>query len=374
MLRGGDNAELKAVKRVVWLAVNVAYNLRLEVSYLNDRRACLVPSLLPSFSFSSTSETTVAAALAAAAATSAGKAALQQDEGDGVGDGDAAEGGGGDGRDDDDSDNSDDEYQDSSSVFAAAAAGNISADDMMERLLDVATRRRQGQAGAGSPEGVAGPEAPGGLDAAVPDRPGSDAGDEDGDEDGGDGDDDTASVLDQPPMLSSSLGVDFGDAPPFLQLHGGVNARALLGSRPAAEATLSGKNKSADKKAAATGGAPQEGSTTAMVSGSGGGVGRGYVFGSEHFAYQNQNMMITSLWMTQGTQCCNADLKFFQYYKHKHVGALPYTRPVPRCSRKAVLLPAVKLLTCASYSSSSLPAILAFRQADRITSRCCGIY
>ncbi|CAN0447077.1 unnamed protein product, partial [Hapterophycus canaliculatus] len=47
VLRGGDEAELKAVKRVVWLAVNVAYNLRLEVSYLNDRRARLIPALLP---------------------------------------------------------------------------------------------------------------------------------------------------------------------------------------------------------------------------------------------------------------------------------------------------------------------------------------
>ncbi|CAN0487908.1 unnamed protein product, partial [Scytosiphon promiscuus] len=47
VLRGGDEAELKAVKRVIWLAVNVAYNLRLEVSYLNDRRARLIPSLLP---------------------------------------------------------------------------------------------------------------------------------------------------------------------------------------------------------------------------------------------------------------------------------------------------------------------------------------
>ncbi|CAN0342392.1 unnamed protein product, partial [Ectocarpus fasciculatus] len=50
--------------------------------------------------------------------------------------------------------------------------------------------------------------------------------------------------------------------------------------------------------------------------------GRGYVYGAEHFAYQTQNMMITSLWMTQGTQCCNADLKFFRYYKHKHDTAL----------------------------------------------------
>lgn len=47
MLRGAGRDELKAVKRVVAMAVNVAYNLRLEVSYLNDRRACLVTSLLP---------------------------------------------------------------------------------------------------------------------------------------------------------------------------------------------------------------------------------------------------------------------------------------------------------------------------------------
>lgn len=47
VLRGADRDELKAVKRVVAMAVNVAYNLRLEVSYLNDRRACLIQSLLP---------------------------------------------------------------------------------------------------------------------------------------------------------------------------------------------------------------------------------------------------------------------------------------------------------------------------------------
>ncbi|CAN0068234.1 unnamed protein product, partial [Ectocarpus sp. 4 AP-2014] len=67
VLRGGDTAELKAVKRVVWLAVKVAYNLRLEVSYLNDRRACLVPSLLP-FSCSPASSNSVAAAAAFSAA------------------------------------------------------------------------------------------------------------------------------------------------------------------------------------------------------------------------------------------------------------------------------------------------------------------
>jgi hypothetical protein len=41
LLRGGERTELVAVKRVATFAVAVAYNLRLEVSYLNDRRAQL---------------------------------------------------------------------------------------------------------------------------------------------------------------------------------------------------------------------------------------------------------------------------------------------------------------------------------------------
>jgi 1-phosphatidylinositol-3-phosphate 5-kinase len=60
LLRGGERTELVAVKRVATFAVAVAYNLRLEVSYLNDRRAQL--PLVSSVS-------TAAAATAAAAAT-----------------------------------------------------------------------------------------------------------------------------------------------------------------------------------------------------------------------------------------------------------------------------------------------------------------
>ncbi|CAM9796688.1 unnamed protein product, partial [Discosporangium mesarthrocarpum] len=43
VLRGAELEELKAAKRVTWLAINIAYNLRLEVAYLNDRCASLLP-------------------------------------------------------------------------------------------------------------------------------------------------------------------------------------------------------------------------------------------------------------------------------------------------------------------------------------------
>ncbi|CAM9162419.1 unnamed protein product, partial [Phaeothamnion confervicola] len=43
VLRGAGAVELKAIKEIVGIAVNVAYNLRLEVAYLDDRRAQLPP-------------------------------------------------------------------------------------------------------------------------------------------------------------------------------------------------------------------------------------------------------------------------------------------------------------------------------------------
>ena len=347
MLRGGDTAELKAVKRVVWLAVNVAYNLRLEVSYLNDRRACLVPSLLPSFS--STSEAAIAATVNAV--TSSGEAALlQQDTGD-------------DDDDDDDDDeeaednNSDAEYEDSRSVGSGGAGAGpdfaAAAKAIPARFLEAAGTVRMPapplfSATGGDGGGAGLPAAGTGFEttprqvreAALLRRPGSDDGD---DGDGGgddDDDDDTASVLEQPAMLSASLGVDFGESPPFLQLHKGVHgsstaaARKFIESNRTAAATAAA-GASADKARATAGGGSGGGSTATMVGTGGGGGGdrgggggRGFVFGSEHFAYQNQNLMITSLWMTQGTQCCNADLKFFRYYKHKHDGGrfIPYPR------------------------------------------------
>eukprot|EP00903_Cladosiphon_okamuranus_P005970 g5894.t1 len=366
VLRGGDTPELKAVKRVVWLAVSVTYNLRLEVSYLNDRRACLVPSMLPSFS--STSE--AAAAAAVAAVTSLGEAALlRQDSGE---DGDG--GGDGNGEEQEDGDNSDAEYEDTRSVGSGGAGAGpdfaAAAKALPARFLEAAGTVRVPPSfsslaadGGSSVAGGAGFESTARRmrETALLRRPGSDDG-FDGDENDGDDDDDdddTGSVLEEPAMLSASLGVDFGESPPFLQLHKGVHgssgsstarriiesnrtaaaAAAAAAAAPAAPAsapaptpaTAVGKSAPSDKARAATGttgAGPVVGSTAVMVGAGGGGGGRGgrggrgFVFGSEHFAYHNQNLMITSLWMTQGTQCCNADLKFFRYYKYKHDTAL----------------------------------------------------
>lgn len=360
MLRGGETSELKAVKRVVWLAVNVAYNLRLEVSYLNDRRACLVPSLLPSFS--STSETAVAAALAAVA--SSGEAALlRQDTDDDDGDKD----GGGGGSDQDDS--SDAEYEDSRSSSGAAGAGadvyTAAAKSIPARFLEAAgtavrvppvfpspaadgggggvlrpTAAASGTGGGQGPRAVrTGFEPTTTTAAARGEREAKDEGSDYDDSDDGDGDDDTGIVLNQPAMLSSSLGVDFGESPPFLQLHkgthgGGTAARKFLESNRTAAAAGAAAAAAWDDKSRApsgtAGAGPGAGSAAAVVR-TGGGGGRGYVFGSEHFAYQNQNLMITSLWMTQGSQCCNADLKFFRYYKHKHVRVSRSRRRVVWC-------------------------------------------
>ncbi|KAJ1435647.1 GroEL-like apical domain-containing protein, partial [Ochromonadaceae sp. CCMP2298] len=45
ILRGGDRATLKEVKRILRFSVVVAYHLRLEVAYYNDRCASLPPSM-----------------------------------------------------------------------------------------------------------------------------------------------------------------------------------------------------------------------------------------------------------------------------------------------------------------------------------------
>ncbi len=47
ILRGGCQSELKAVKRAAAFCINVAYNLRLEISYLNNRCATLPYGSIP---------------------------------------------------------------------------------------------------------------------------------------------------------------------------------------------------------------------------------------------------------------------------------------------------------------------------------------
>ena len=336
MLRGAGADELRAVKRVVWLAVNVAYNLRLEVSYLNDRRACLVPSLLPSFytpSVSSTSLASMAAPMAAPSsatggaggAIASGTAGLS-DQAIVVGGGDA---GGSEAVEDGDkvaaagaalvdvgavSRSGAGATTQGLSVAAAVSAGGMggvvaptgaAVDDKVTGVGTEAAVALEGgsaavpEAGAGVSEAVSTPAtvaaaaglaavgaaaapAGGGVETSADGGLPSQAGRVDGD--------DVKSVLDEAPMLSSSLGVDFGEIPPSFELRRGSIA-------PAAGGRVS--------PAAAAGG------------GGRGGLGRGFIVGGEHFAFQNQNLTIASVWMAQGTQCCTAGLKSMQYYAEK---------------------------------------------------------
>lgn len=102
-------------------------------------------------------------------------------------------------------------------------------------------------------------------------------------------------VLDENrPLISSSLGVSFGDPPVF---QGGQQGTGGV-SKAAAGAV--GKS-SVDKGAR----------------GFGGGGAFAFGGGGEHFAFRNQNLMTTVVWMAQGTQCVPADLKMIHYYTNQ---------------------------------------------------------
>lgn len=298
VLRGASSEELKAVKRVVWLAVNVAYNLRLEVSYLNDRRACLVPSLLPSFSSVNPAETVPPDTASSHAAAVASNASATKQP-DGVG--------------------SSTDGTIGKTVTPAAASSSATTDGTAPLVAGVKSQPSGEENGGGAATGTlqavdggavaaaAGGSVAGtaGSSAVEQELPAENVGKPKAEiavaSDATPAD--IESVLDQAPMLSSSLGVTFGDSPPFLQWY---NA----GLAPAnARAAGSQRSKSADLAAIAS---KAKVATAVGASGGAGGGLRGT--GNEHFAYENQNLMITSVWMTQGTQCCPADLKFIRYY------------------------------------------------------------
>lgn len=326
------------MKRVVWLAVSVAYNLRLEVSYLNDRRACLVPSLLPSFytPFSPPPSSSVAPAIATGSASGAAvQSSLASLTGAGGGGG-----GGGEGESDkladaaaalvDGAAISGSSGTATQGVSAGAEAVSVAgagagaavvlstgagaADDdkgaraTAEAAAAAAAAVQDGGASvvsetkgasSGSPEIVAPatPAAAAAAAAAAADgavrTPVDESLPQDGQVNKGEGDD-ARSVLDEPPMLSSSLGVDFGDIPASFKLR--RKNVAAVGARMS--------------PAAAGGGGGGGG-------GLGGGLGGSFIVGGEHFAFKNQNLTIASVWMAQGTQCCTAGLKSMQYYAEK---------------------------------------------------------
>lgn len=320
MLRGGSAAELKAVKRVVWLAVNVAYNLRLEVSYLNDRRACLLPSIsssqpstaltnaglqvgsVASSTFSSApSSAAVNLASGASAASSVTAVRAQSPEtpaadatvaasvevsvgsdsrNDVTRDPEtlavpvapaaptAASGNGGGGAvgiasigDHGASANPTNSNATGSAVTGEGGATNISSSNLRE--TSDASRKQAENAGGLILASSSAPS-PSPTPAAAPALA-------------------QVAVEDSRPLLSSSLGVDFGHPPVVRGQHPGSVLKASSGGRSA-----------------------EKGATNGL-----------WTCGGEHFAFLNQNLIITHVWMTHGahpTQCCPADVQLFDYY------------------------------------------------------------
>ena len=367
MLRGAGADELRAVKRVVWLAVSVAYNLRLEVSYLNDRRACLVPSLLPSFytPISAAPSPSVGPAIATSAASgTAVPSSLASLAGaDGSAGGDGGEGGGGGGGGDGGGDKSTAATaaaaalvdgaplssasatahgQSSGAASAAAATGGTAAGAGAAAAVMFSTGAAGDDKGAveaavalegggtsvvaeatGAGSGVsevasaaaaaAAASAATATDGAVRTPAGEILPPEGKVTNGVDGDD--RSVLDEPPMLSSSLGVDFGDIPSSFELR--RKNVATVGAR-------------VSPTAAGAGGMGGGGAA-------GDGLGGSFVVGGEHFAFKNQNLTIASVWMAQGTQCCSAGLKSMQYYAEKVTVVLRVFESIERYAERATL-------------------------------------
>lgn len=326
MLRGASAAELKAVKRVVWLAVNVAYNLRLEVSYLNDRRACLIPCPLfplPPAAAPPTSAPESMSGSGVALPPPAGENAVSVTSNTTgiapVGGQPAAVGVAAGGA----SDASGPNAVSSSATIALAgespvdasgdavgsrpamqplaggrgAVAGVGAQAAASVLAPAGDQNAQGSSGVSAGAGVA--AATGVLvssstaghlgaragEAAEVTRKQADAA--------------AASPLlpclaagDKRPLLSSSLRVDYGNAPLVRGHHQGGVLRAGSAGRAAEKAPV----------------------TTLGT------------FGSEHFAFVNQNLITTAIWMSQGTQCCPADFTVFQYYTRQvsAVGALMF--------------------------------------------------
>lgn len=240
MLRGAGRDELKAVKRVVAMAVNVAYNLRLEVSYLNDRRACLVQSLLP--------------------ATRSMHA---------IGTPSASEG-------------------------KHAESGESTPVPVTR------TPSKEGKQDGDVPGGIP-PEATVSLDDDEAKKAGPQGTIEFSMRDGEDivtgsareEEDIVRSVMDEAPILSSSLGVSFGETAPLARLkqtEGATTIKAEAAS-PAGKFAEASPGKSA-------------------VAGGGGGL----TLVGEHLAYNSQSLMVTKVWMRQETQCRGAKMDTMWFY------------------------------------------------------------
>lgn len=347
-MRGAGAEELKAVKRVAGLALNIAYNLRLEVSYLNDRRACLMPSCHPSaYPFlagtpdgvvgvaSATRDVpSVVAALSKNASFSVPSTADGTDGGDGKvalqTDGDSPTGttGGDGGTKSPEAKNAavcgaetlPEGTPEQAVPISGAPAGNAApgAEATVAvgpaSIAAVATAQAVGE--SNGEHSALGAGSVGSNATASGDSTDTGASTASGEADGRPiavpqqqqqqqqktGSrivDDTQRVLDQPPMLSSSLGVTFGDAPPMSLWGAGENGGGAAMA-----------SKSTEISAVTGSGAKME---SAGVGGKAG--GRQLGSGGEHFAFQSQNLMITCVWMTRlGSQCCPANLKFIRYY------------------------------------------------------------